>query len=232
MCYTNCLNLEELKKYGQVIINHYCNCCCKCGETDPVNPPEKPTQPTDPVEPIEEDVKWSVENSPDADISEDGLTATMSSHASGQYLTIATKILSVGKWYWEIEFTQGKTMETGVVLLQSDNSKIDKYRGYYGYSGNKVKNVDGSIVSEGYGSTYSTNTIGVAVDLDKGTLEFFKDGMSQGVAFNDINILKSVCPYTVNRTTGGAGAVTAVAHFKRSSFKYPIPEGFKPYAEV
>lgn len=226
MCYTNCLNLEELKKYGQVIINHYCNCCCKGGETDPVNPPEKPTQPTDPVEPIEEDVKWSAENSTKGiTITNDGLQAVV---PSNKYAVLASKPLTSGKWYWEIECSNGQTAIGVGTLVMRDTGFVNTEktaRLYYGVTGIK------SPGAKPYGEAFSSGRMGIALDLDLGTIEFFKNGKSQGVAFTDLKTLDKLYPLVTCGTDGKAN-LKAIACFKRSSFKYPIPEGFKPYAEV
>ena len=53
------------------------------------------------------------------------------------------------------------------------------------YSHNGQKYTDGSSAS--YGATYAANDIiGVALDLDNGTLIFYKNGASQGTAYTDM----------------------------------------------
>jgi len=94
----------------------------------------------------------------------------------------STFYLTTGKWFWEFKpTTVGDTMQGGVVG--------SNYAGGSGlrrnYDSNGKKYTDGS--SSSYGATYSANDIiSVALDLDNGTLIFYKNGASQGTAYTDM----------------------------------------------
>ena len=87
---------------------------------------------------------------------------------------------------------------------------------YPGNGGVKINNAS----QIAYGGTYTTNdVIGVALDLDAGTLTFYKNGVSQGVAYSGL----ASDMYTP--TFGYNG--TVVANFGQRPFAYTAPSGFK-----
>jgi len=94
----------------------------------------------------------------------------------------STFYLTTGKWFWEFKpTTVGYSCQGGVVG--------SNYAGGSGlrrnYSKNGRKYTDGS--SSSYGATYAANDIiSVALDLDNGTLIFYKNGASQGTAYTDM----------------------------------------------
>jgi hypothetical protein len=94
----------------------------------------------------------------------------------------STFYLTTGKYYWEFkQTTVGDTCQGGVVG--------SNYAGGSGlrrnYDSNGQKYTDGS--GSSYGATYTANDIiGVALNLDDGELTFYKNGVSQGVAYTDM----------------------------------------------
>jgi hypothetical protein len=110
--------------------------------------------------------------------------------------------VSSGKWYWEMHSTNASgnaynTSAVGIVHSDAlydtvDSSSNDgfqlyggtnKARGYYGYAGNKLD--ASSNVS--YGDAFVTgDIIGVALNLDDGEITFYKNNVSQGVAFTSL----------------------------------------------
>lgn len=100
-------------------------------------------------------------------------------------------------------------------------------RGYYPYAGGEKWN--GSRIS--YGSPCSdTDIVGIAYDLDNGTIEFYKNGISMGVAFNDLKIFGNTLLYpTVIGSSTAKTQLKGLTNFGATPFVYPIPEGFKAY---
>ena len=94
----------------------------------------------------------------------------------------STFYLTKGKWFWEFKFTSiGDAAQGGVV--GSNYAGGSGLRRNYSYNGQKY--TDGS--SSSYGATYAANDIvSVALDLDNGTLVFYKNGASQGTAYTDM----------------------------------------------
>ena len=106
---------------------------------------------------------------------------------------LSTIPVTSGKWYFEGTCVGGISWEIGIYGVDPIDSRFytdDEAIGYsstgYGYkhNGDKVNN----LTSSSYGATYGANdVIGVALDLDGGTLTFYKNGTSQGTAFSSLS---------------------------------------------
>ena len=91
--------------------------------------------------------------------------------------------------------------------------------GYYS-DGTKFNNATGSA----YGASFTTNdVIGVALDMDAGTLVFYKNNTSQGTAFSSLT--GTMFP----TVSDGSSSSTAnlIANFGQRPFAYTPPAGFK-----
>ena len=90
-----------------------------------------------------------------------------------------------GKWYFEVtvdSITTNAYIGIADQTLFVDTSSFS-YSQVYVYLASAVKGGNGSTSS--YGATYGAgDVIGVAYDLDAGSITFYKNGTSQGVAFN------------------------------------------------
>jgi len=129
-----------------------------------------------------------------------------------------------GKWYWECE-VGGAGNEYMIGITGEQSALSGQYPGQangYGYyrSGQKFTASTGSA----YGASYTSgDVIGVAVDVDAGTLTFYKNGTSQGVAFSS-GISSNPSPsFAVNGTT----ASNLHPNFGQRPFAYTPPTGFK-----
>jgi hypothetical protein len=132
----------------------------------------------------------------------------------------ATIGVSSGKWYWEVTPTSASVM---VGIAQTTTPSSSDYVGSattsYGYfSSTGVKYNNSSAVS--YGATYTTgDVIGVALDMDAGTVVFYKNNTSQGTAFSSLS--GTFTPAIGNNQTN-----TCVANFGQRAFTYTPPTGF------
>ena len=149
-------------------------------------------------------------------------------------LTPSNAILSVlgtigvssGKWYWEVTPTaDGNIAMVGIgTPLANINSNAgdtgSQSWGYYGGSGDKFFNG----TNTAYGATFTNNdVIGVALDMDAGTVAFYKNGASQGTAFTGLT-------GTILPMMGEGGTAATVAwnsNFGQRPFAYTAPSGFK-----
>ncbi|MEK4525631.1 SPRY domain-containing protein [Paenibacillus sp. FSL H8-0104] len=158
---------------------------------------------------------------PGITLSNDDLTATSLNH---NYAAVATIGRSSGKWYWEVVLSDNLAMigvtsvTTGVKVWNTVN-----HRGYFS-DGKKWSGASGVA----YANTFIIgDTISILMDLDNGTLEFWKNGVSQGVAFNDLKSLGMIYP------THGSGAAstasTVTANFGKKTFRYKMPSGYERY---
>jgi hypothetical protein len=149
--------------------------------------------------------------------------------------SFSTLGVSSGKWYAEFTYISAAspgatTGDVGIIANPSDfnynsgNTNLGAYsRGYcYSLSGGlPYKFNNGSLVS--YGASWSVNDVfGVALDLDERTLTFYKNGVSQGVAFTNLP-----SGYSWFFGCGGSSWVF-YANFGQRPWAYDAPFGFLP----
>ena len=150
---------------------------------------------------------------------------------TGWTWAMTTIPVTSGKWYWEVTHTNGgvDNLFCGIAKTTFQNftynlnhALSDSYNvyGYTSFSGSK----EGQGADTAYGATFQTagDIVGVALDMDAGTLAFYKNGVSQGQAFSGITV--QVCP-----VWGGASASVSAANmnFGQRPFAYTAPSGFK-----
>ena len=138
-----------------------------------------------------------------------------------------TIAVSSGKWYWEVTPQTTATANVAGGILGAYETSIAKEPGYYAtgfsYFGNGEKSSNS--VQTAYAATYGANdVIGTALDLDAGTLVFYKNGVSQGTAFSG---LSGTFVPAIGDTSSGSG-VQLVCNFGQRDFEYTPPTGFKP----
>lgn len=156
-------------------------------------------------------------------LSEGNLRLSKPTGGNGYTSTRAT-IPVVGKKYWEILVgpTGGSPyimigVATAAMPLSSSVGATANGWAYYEETGQKWN----SNVGAAYGATYTfDDVIGVVFDSVTGQLEFYKNGVSQGVAFTGIS--GAVYPAV---SLWRAPEHTVRARFKASEFTYPIPSG-------
>lgn len=135
----------------------------------------------------------------------------------------ATMGVSSGKYYWEM--TVGTTaatyypaigVNTNTAASPLNQSGADSTGYMYMVNGQKFNN--GSLTS--YGATYATNdVIGVALDMDAGTITFYKNNASQGQAFSGLSGTAVPC------FIGQVNASCSV-NFGQRPFAYTPPTGY------
>ena len=170
-----------------------------------------------------------------------GNTTVTTTTTGGTSLRGSIAIPYTGKWYWE-----NKVVSTSGTI--ADNSRIGIATGdsvtvgsNVRYMSNGQKTVDASASS--YGATYGAgDIIGVAVDSDNNTVEFFKNGASQGSISYTMDSSLTYKPYisensnTISITFStnfgnGYFGTTAVASAGTNAsgngiFEYDVPNGF------
>ena len=124
-----------------------------------------------------------------------------------------------GKWYWEVVCSSGGNPMIGICQYSVSQTRAWQNTNSVFYYGSGQKYVDGT--NGAYGSAYTTQTIGVAVDADAGTITFYRDNVSQGsITHAVVGLFPCV--------DDGASATsdTFVANFGQRSFSYTPPSGF------
>ena len=145
------------------------------------------------------------------------LDASMTVNSGIAYATIG---VSSGKWYWEVTCnTGGTSYMIGIsknVIPITDWQTVNGF-GYFASNGNKYTNSAGAA----YGATYTNgDVIGVALDMDGGTLTFYKNGTSQGTAFSSLS--GTYFPSLQNP----GGTSTQSFNFGQRAFAYTPPTGY------
>ena len=132
---------------------------------------------------------------------------------------------TTGKHYWETTISAGTSTLFGIALGTASISTYAGTAGQWLYSqnggganGNKVINGTSSV----YGAGFTAGDIlGCAFDADAGSLEFFKNGLSQGVAVTGL----SANTYFAYTGTQNVNEITTT-NFGATALTYTPPTGF------
>ena len=155
------------------------------------------------------------------------LTHTNSSGGSWQN-SFGTIYISSGKWYWEGTVSGGIYHTIGVATSEIPltygwgTPASGSAFGYIDTSGNKI-GPTGYGGGSSYGAAFTSgDVIGVALDSNSGTLTFYKNGVSQGVAFSS-----GLASTLVSPIFGEYNSVSWDINFGQRPFAYTPPTGFK-----
>jgi hypothetical protein len=141
-----------------------------------------------------------------------------------QMATQATIGVASGKWYWEVTKVSTDNTRPGVAVSMDANADAAPSAGYTYY------NKDGSFSGSGFTlpSNGASNTvgdvIGVALDADNRTVQFFKNGASQGTATNGPT---GQTWFPSTGVWGSSASGGATYNFGQRPFAYTAPSGFK-----
>jgi hypothetical protein len=142
--------------------------------------------------------------------------------------TYSTLGMDSGKWYWENEVVEATATAIGIANVYSnqDLGPANAHNWMY-YSATGQVYLDGSASS--YGAAFNTNgtIIGVAFDRDNLTLEFYKNGVSQGKLTKISGLIDTETYYAMCGDSGGASQSQVRVNFGQKPFKFPPPEGFQ-----
>ena len=153
----------------------------------------------------------------DGNLKSAGTTTTWNTQTGTVYVTS-------GKWYAEVTVgtTDGSTTRVGVGIAQNPVAQ-GNYLGsdVYGYAYYDVATKYNNASSSSYGATYTTGAvIGIALDLDAGTLVFYKNGSSQGTAYSS---LSGAFTFAVTQYGSGSGCTI---NFGQQPFAQTVPSGY------
>ncbi len=126
--------------------------------------------------------------------------------------------VSSGKWYYEFIQTVNASAQPGINTRRDSGASATRLMYYV--NGLKYNGATGS----SYGATWTTNdVIGIALDLDSGTLTFYKNGVSQGVAFTGLS--GTYYPWVRVDTSGSV----CVANWGQRPWAYAAPSGYRAW---
>jgi hypothetical protein len=147
----------------------------------------------------------------------------LSASVGGQDKAVAAtqSVPTTGKWYWEYRITTAGLAATVGLVDGSLNSSAGTG---FTWSFVRTYSISGAKSPGGaYGASYTSgDLIAVAVDVDAGTLTFYKNNVSQGIAFSDITS-SGVTWYPLIYCNSGSVSI----NFGQQPFAYTPPAGFK-----
>ena len=150
-------------------------------------------------------------------------------------LTHGTTSVSSGKWFWEITYNSGVAPMIGIAdaTVSVDKMVYNQLTALYYYLNGELYGGLGrgnNVASGAYGDSYTIgDVIGVALDLDNGNLNFYKNGLDQGIANLRSGITYSLLGKTITPAHGnGGGTSNTTANFGQKPFKFPPPDGYQP----
>ena len=164
-------------------------------------------------------------NSPNSGgLANGGLNVT----GSGNWISFpSTMYVSSGKWYCEVEVI-GLRVGVGIAnRLQNLDSYLGDSTNSYAYFDINHSWYNNSQQSPNYGANFTTgDVLGIALDMDNGTLNFYKNGTDQGQAFSGISGEYALC-VTVYGGDGYSGSAAAI-NFGQRPFYNPsnVPSGY------
>ena len=148
-----------------------------------------------------------------------GNLTTVTGVAGAGYSMATIALPSSGKYYWET----GASSTAGGMLngIAPYSTTMNAFTGTAcSYYSDGTKYVNG--VNSAYGSAYTTNTIGIAVDIDSGTVTFYRDNVSQGaITYAGANLFAFVSDGSSSNSS------TFDVNFGQRPFTYTPPSGFK-----
>jgi hypothetical protein len=149
-----------------------------------------------------------------------------------------TIAVSSGKWYWEAQNLSSNSLSSlvnGVGLISGNpNTYGGGDVGDYAWltrsnTGSPSSAYNNGNILSGYGNVGVPQNaiVGTAFNADIGTLEFFVNGVSQGVAWNNIPVggdkLYAPISGDPNSSTNTEGSI----NFGQRAFSYTAPSGYK-----
>jgi len=163
----------------------------------------------------------------DASLANGNLNGSFTSASAAQQV-FGTIAASSGKWYFEVTQTAlgagAGGIGIGVANITARPSVNNYVSGqawmYYGFNGFKYHTSGAA-----YGATFGTGSvIGVGLDMDAGTITFYKDGVTQGVAFTNL-AGNTVTPIVADDESNATKSFTI--NTGQRPFAYTPPSGFK-----
>eukprot|EP01121_Diplochlamys_sp_Union-15-3_P022818 TRINITY_DN982_c0_g1_i5.p1 TRINITY_DN982_c0_g1~~TRINITY_DN982_c0_g1_i5.p1 ORF type:complete len:213 (-),score=34.74 TRINITY_DN982_c0_g1_i5:78-716(-) len=114
-------------------------------------------------------------------------------HPESSFITVFTPSgHSKGIHYWEVKVTKGRVIYSYMIGVGEKNnirSGLHSHGFCYRSEGNKSPPAHGIEYGESYGTG---DVIGIVLNADDGEMEFFKNGKSQGIAFNDVRLKDNI----------------------------------------
>ncbi|KAJ9584194.1 hypothetical protein L9F63_021458, partial [Diploptera punctata] len=135
-----------------------------------------------------------------------------------------------GKWQYEVQLGSKGVMQIGWATSDckfSQETGVGDTVHSYAYDGNRVRKWN--VATHQYGESWlSGDIIGCTIDLDRGVIEFYRNGKSMGEAFDNIQLGPGMAYFPA---VSLAFTENLVANFGSTPMKYPVT-GYEPIQEA
>ncbi|XP_074594446.1 kip1 ubiquitination-promoting complex subunit 1 [Brevipalpus obovatus] len=135
-----------------------------------------------------------------------------------------------GKWMYEVMLITKGVMQVGWATLKCDFSPeqgVGDTRDSYAYDGNRVRKWN--LTTSKYGDTWNCgDVVGCAIDLDNGSIDFFRNGKHMGRAFNHVRLGPGLAYFPAVSLAYGE---SLTANFGATPLRYPV-KGYQPLEAV
>lgn len=151
---------------------------------------------------------------------------SVSSTTNDSRQALGTIGFNTGKFYWEATIlAEVSNFDFFIGLADETTASGNSTSGFGSYRGTGlIRNFAGT--SQTAGNTYTVNdVIGVAVDADAGTVQFYKNGSAQG-ATPSFTFTANSLVYPSFFIDNNVGTRTLAANFGQRPFAYTPPTGF------
>ena len=137
--------------------------------------------------------------------------------SDGSNFVRGTIAVSSGKYYWEFTTLSSNNMALGVVETTGTGNLSDSGSYYYYANGGALYGNSSGKASSWGGSTLAVgDVLGVALDMDNGTLQYYKNGSLIGTAWTGLTG-KTLAPAI---GTGGGSSNKTACNFGQRAFAY------------
>ena len=137
--------------------------------------------------------------------------------SDGARFVRGTIAVSSGKHYWEFTTSSSNNMALGVVETTGTGNLSDSGSYYYYANGGALYGNSSGKASSWSGSTLAVgDVLGVALDMDNGTLQYYKNGSLIGTAWTGLTG-KTLAPAI---GTGGGSNNKTICNFGQRAFAY------------
>ncbi|XP_011145267.1 E3 ubiquitin-protein ligase RNF123 [Harpegnathos saltator] len=131
-----------------------------------------------------------------------------------------------GKWMYEVQLGSKGVMQVGWGTAQCKFNQqfgVGDTANSYAYDGNRMRKWN--VTTHKYGESWLTgDIIGCALDMDDGTIDFYRNGRSLGRAFENVPIGAGIAYFP---TVSLAFTENLTANFGSIPFRYPV-KGYQP----
>jgi hypothetical protein len=151
---------------------------------------------------------------------------SVSSTTNDSRQALGTVGFSSGKFYWEATIlAEVSNFDFFIGLANETTASGNSTNAFGSYRGTSlIRNFDGN--TQTAGSTYTVNdVIGVAVDADAGTCQFYKNNVAQG-ATPSFSFTANSLVYPSFFIDNNVGTRTLAINFGQRPFAYTPPTGF------